>query len=125
MIYFFCRKSLLSEPFCKIDYSVIPSIEKGDEIVIDANGEELKLTWIVMIACHINWQLCYSSRRSIWKNVILFCSSSKRKSLTKLTYELIQKGEQDSFISQQVEIPKKRIQDLKEQRYPAHTKLYQ
>lgn len=44
-IFSFCEKPLLSEPICKIDYSVIPSNKKGDGIVIDANGEELKLSW--------------------------------------------------------------------------------
>lgn len=129
-IFSFCEKPILSEPICKIDYSVIPSNEKGDGVVIDVNGEELKLTWDYEdsydyaprpVVSTGNYAIVREDQ--FGKTSFSFVVVPKEKA-EKLAYELIQKGEQDSFVSQQVGISREKIQDLREQRYPAHTKLY-
>jgi hypothetical protein len=43
-VFSFCGKSLTNESVC-INYSVAPSNKRGDGVIIDVNGEELKLVW--------------------------------------------------------------------------------
>lgn len=117
-VFSFCDRRLTTRP-CEIGYYVSSSDESGDGVIITADDEELRLTWDYEDSCDYAPRPVESYGKyaivredQFGKTAFRFVIVSREKA-EEIASSLIQKGEQDSSISQQVGLPQKRIQDLR------------
>jgi hypothetical protein len=119
-VFSFCGKPLTNKPICKINYSVAPSDKKGDGVIIDVNDEELRLVWdyedrfdYAPRPCGSNGKYVIVREDKHGKTLFRFVIVPQKKA-EEIASRLIQDGEQDNVIIQQVGLFQEKVQKLRQ-----------